>query len=185
MDGIYPEIARFLKAISLPTYLQENVFTGWQEAARKDIECAWGIFQSKFRMCLHPCESHSKEDIQACVLSCIMFHNMMVEYRVNSGEEENIGFYDVVQDTAEVLAGSPVSPSVTAATQEEENIQKALAEVEGGTRTMDSKLREKKRMLSVLDFKTRVAQKRWEALVNKNEHQRLKNAVVRHLHKSR
>jgi hypothetical protein len=46
VDGIYPKYSRFVKGIKDPVTTQEQCsYTGWQEAARKDIERAFGVLQ--------------------------------------------------------------------------------------------------------------------------------------------
>ena len=46
-DGIYPRLATFVKAYQNPTNKRERFFTKRQEAARKDVERAFGIMKSK------------------------------------------------------------------------------------------------------------------------------------------
>jgi len=45
VDGIYPSLARFVKPISVPVGKREELFSLWQEAARKTIECFFGVFK--------------------------------------------------------------------------------------------------------------------------------------------
>jgi len=47
VDGIYPELARFVKSISVPIGQMQQWFSLWQEVARKDVECAFRIFSAK------------------------------------------------------------------------------------------------------------------------------------------
>ena len=50
VDGIYPELARFVKTISEPTSPQSRTYAKWQESLRKSIERAFGVFQRKFKI---------------------------------------------------------------------------------------------------------------------------------------
>ena len=50
VNGIYPPYSRFVKGNQLPLTEPEKHFTAWQEAARKDIECAFGVLQSCFQV---------------------------------------------------------------------------------------------------------------------------------------
>jgi hypothetical protein len=43
VDGIYPEIARFVKTLSEPLTNLEKAFAAWQEGSRKGIERAFGV----------------------------------------------------------------------------------------------------------------------------------------------
>ena len=45
VDGIYPQYSRFVEAVKQPILLEECKMTKFQEAARKDIERAFGVFQ--------------------------------------------------------------------------------------------------------------------------------------------
>jgi hypothetical protein len=47
VDGIYPSLARFVKPISVPVGKREELFSLWQEAARKTIERFFGVFKKK------------------------------------------------------------------------------------------------------------------------------------------
>jgi len=79
VDGIYPEIARFARSISVPTGRDGKRYSSWQEAARKDIECAFGVLQCKFQIITHPIEKWDESRIKQTVHACILLHNMMVQ----------------------------------------------------------------------------------------------------------
>jgi hypothetical protein len=81
-DGIYPNYARFVKGISQPIYHSERVYTAWQEAARKDIERAFGNLQSKFQVMAIPMRFHSLSDCADVTSCCLILHNMTVSDRV-------------------------------------------------------------------------------------------------------
>jgi hypothetical protein len=48
VDGIYPSWATLVKSISLPMGNKNKYFAKAQEAARKDVERAFGVLQSRF-----------------------------------------------------------------------------------------------------------------------------------------
>ncbi len=54
VDGIYPQYSRFVKGIQLPVTNAEKSFTGWHEAAQKDIERAFGVLQGRFQVTTRP-----------------------------------------------------------------------------------------------------------------------------------
>jgi hypothetical protein len=81
VDGIYPELARFVKTMSVPTNDRNKKYAKWQEASRKDVERSFGVLQSKFRWLTRPIELWKLDEIRKAVLSCIIIHNMMVRYR--------------------------------------------------------------------------------------------------------
>ena len=53
-DGIYPDWATFVKTITLPLTDKDRLFAQHQEAARKDVECAFGILQKRWAIICHP-----------------------------------------------------------------------------------------------------------------------------------
>jgi hypothetical protein len=48
VDGMYPQLSRFVKPISVPIGDTEALFSMWQEAKRKDVERFFGVFKKKF-----------------------------------------------------------------------------------------------------------------------------------------
>ena len=44
-DGIYPSWATFVKTIPAPQDRKRQYFASAQEAARKDVKCAFGVLQ--------------------------------------------------------------------------------------------------------------------------------------------
>lgn len=76
VDGIYPELARFVKTISVPIGRNFKRFVQWQEAARKDVERAFGVFQCKFQFARHPINRWDLNVIQEIIMACIILHNM-------------------------------------------------------------------------------------------------------------
>ena len=50
VDGIYPEISRFVKTYEEPLTADRKRYAKWQEASRKDVERAFGVLQQKFHV---------------------------------------------------------------------------------------------------------------------------------------
>ena len=65
---------------------KEKQFAGWQEAARKDIERAFGVLQSKWYLLASPIEKWYEVKIQHMEILCLIMHNMMVEERLDHGD---------------------------------------------------------------------------------------------------
>ena len=61
-DGIYLAWATFVKAFHSPQGNKKTYFTRAQQAARKDVERAFGVLQSRFAMVRGPARLWSKED---------------------------------------------------------------------------------------------------------------------------
>ena len=91
VDGIYPNLARFVKTLgdgaSTPS---EKRFTKWQEAIRKLIERAFGVLQIKFQYLARPVHLRNPKEIGDVVRACIILHNMMVEYRIENCDCEAV-----------------------------------------------------------------------------------------------
>jgi hypothetical protein len=50
VDGIYPQLSRFVKTISVPLGVVEALYSLWQEAKHKGIELFFGVFKKKFNV---------------------------------------------------------------------------------------------------------------------------------------
>jgi hypothetical protein len=98
VDGIYPQIARFVKTLSQPMGRKQENYAKWQERTRKDIERAFGVLQSKFRWLVQRIELWKFDDIVSVVNCCILLHNWMVTIRLQRDEVECNDWYDVPVD---------------------------------------------------------------------------------------
>jgi len=83
VDGIYPELSRFVKTIPLPVKRDQKRFAEWQEAARKDIERCFGILQCQFQIVSRPMLAMNLAVIHDIVECCIIMHNMLVQDHFN------------------------------------------------------------------------------------------------------
>jgi len=78
-DGIYPEWPVFVKSIRKPQSDKHKLFAEKQEGARKDVECAFGILQSRFCILRRPARLYDQGDLENIMLACIILHNMIIE----------------------------------------------------------------------------------------------------------
>lgn len=86
VDGIYPQLTRFVKTISAPINSDEQNFCLWQESARKDIERCFGVLQCRFQVLAVPVMAHKLAHIHSTVECCIILHNILVQDRINGVE---------------------------------------------------------------------------------------------------
>jgi hypothetical protein len=56
-----------------------KLFAQHQEGARKDVECAFGILQSRFSILERPARLFDQGDLENIMLACIILHNMVIE----------------------------------------------------------------------------------------------------------
>ena len=68
-----------MKAFHSPQGNKKTYFTRAQQAARKDVERAFGVLQSRFAMVRGPARLWSKEDLWYIMQCCVLLHNMIVE----------------------------------------------------------------------------------------------------------
>jgi hypothetical protein len=78
-DGIYPEWAAFVKTISSPQTEKHKLYALHQEGARKDVECAFGVLQSRFDVVRRPARLWKRGDVVNIMEACVILHNMIVE----------------------------------------------------------------------------------------------------------
>lgn len=85
-DGIYPEWAAYVKTFKMPQGAKHQHFAQRQESVRKDIECAFGVLQSRFAILRTPARTWSKRTLGEIMYACIIMHNMIVEDERDSYE---------------------------------------------------------------------------------------------------
>ena len=78
-DGIYPKWATFIQSIPIPQGPKASLFALYQESVRKDVECAFGVLQSRFAIVKNPALIWDKVKIGKIMRACIILHNMIVE----------------------------------------------------------------------------------------------------------
>jgi hypothetical protein len=78
-DGIYPSWATLIKSIQLPMGNKKQYFAKAQEAARKMVERAFGVLQSRWAIIRGPGRSWDSETLALIMRACIIMHNMIVE----------------------------------------------------------------------------------------------------------
>lgn len=66
-----------------------------QEAARKDVERAFGVLMARFAILKNPARLWHKEDLAIIMRACIILHNMVIESQRDSSilEEFNVDTY--------------------------------------------------------------------------------------------
>ena len=88
VDGIYPRYSRFVPGVKDPLTPDDKSFTAWQEAARKDIERAFGVLQARFHWVASPIKMFEVVDIAKRMKTCLILHNMGVSDRVMDSADD-------------------------------------------------------------------------------------------------
>ncbi|XP_062555215.1 uncharacterized protein LOC134220234 [Armigeres subalbatus] len=90
-DGIYPPLATIVQTIPSPYGQKRKHFAKQQEAARKDVERAFGVLMARFAILKNPGRLWYQQDLAAIMRTCIILHNMIVEHQreaVTEGEHD-------------------------------------------------------------------------------------------------
>jgi hypothetical protein len=78
-DVIYPSWATFVKTVRNPADEKCKRFAKEQEVARKDVERAFDVLQSRCAIVRYPARTWSPEKMWNAMTACVIMHNMIVE----------------------------------------------------------------------------------------------------------
>ncbi|GJR06070.1 ALP1-like protein [Tanacetum coccineum] len=78
-DGIYPAWSTFVKTFSVARDEKSLKFKRVQEAARKDIERAFGVLQGRWGIIRQPARAMQINTLKRIMYCCIILHNMILE----------------------------------------------------------------------------------------------------------
>ncbi|GJV54131.1 ALP1-like protein [Tanacetum coccineum] len=78
-DGIYPRWISFVKSFTVANDVKHSYFKKCQESARKDVECAFGVLQGRWRIIQQPTRQYHFNSIRRIMYSCIIMNNMILE----------------------------------------------------------------------------------------------------------
>ncbi|XP_052304121.1 uncharacterized protein LOC112325534 [Populus trichocarpa] len=78
-DEIYPNWSTFVKTIPRSLGAKRKYFASKQESARKDVERAFGVLQSRFAIVRGPVRYWDEETLANIMKACIIMHNMIIE----------------------------------------------------------------------------------------------------------
>jgi hypothetical protein len=78
-DEIYPECTVFVKTIPFPRTEKERLFAKHQEEARKDVQCAFAVLQSRFPIVRGPIRFFQRATFGKILQACVILHNMAVQ----------------------------------------------------------------------------------------------------------
>ena len=78
-DGIYLQLATFVKSFTTTTDEKHTYFKRRQESARKDVERAFGVLQGRWGILQQPARQYEIATIRRIMYCCIIMHNMIVK----------------------------------------------------------------------------------------------------------
>lgn len=186
VDGIYPDLSRFVKTVDEAIGRRFKRFAGWQESARKDIERAFGVIQRKFHVLVKPMELWHTRDITSVVYCCIVLHNMMVEKRVEDNELEMANWYENVVDENEdgvFVEGNDLDEEAVARRNAERELRLRLerAFYDGNGVDLVSQAEERRNEQVHLTFRQKVIDERWNSVHDKKSHYELRECIMQQL----
>ncbi|GKC54647.1 ALP1-like protein [Tanacetum coccineum] len=114
-DGIYPEWVVLMKSISQPRSndMKRIRYKQAHEAARKDVERAFGVLKKKWAIVRTPARSRSLKRITHLIYTCIILHNMI---RKEKGKTISPDFYSEDQHREDDPSGAADGFAVCLAT---------------------------------------------------------------------
>ncbi|GJU87774.1 ALP1-like protein [Tanacetum coccineum] len=79
-DGIYPQWSILIKSIKNPGTNDHKriLYKTKHEAARKDVERAFGVLKKKWKLIKHPARGMSRRRLSDVMYTCIILHNMII-----------------------------------------------------------------------------------------------------------
>ena len=186
VDGIYPNLARFVKTLGEGAVTPgEKRFTKWQEAIRKLIERAFGVLQIKFQYLARPVLLHNPKEIGDVVRACIILHNMMVEHRIENCDSEAAHALSYELDAKATRMEEDdrmeyVDGAAERARRGKQDLMAMAAEMERGT-WFDIRTRRMVREAEFRSLRTEIAIARYQDLANPREHDRVRRAIIQEL----
>ncbi|XP_042408037.1 uncharacterized protein LOC121997600 [Zingiber officinale] len=102
-NGIYLEWATFVKAFPCPEDPKRKLFKERQESARKDVERAFGVLQSRWAIVRGPARYWYRKKLKQIMLACIILHNMIVE---DEGDHVTNWYNEEGDEPAQPIHGS-------------------------------------------------------------------------------
>ncbi|GKA35288.1 nucleotide-binding alpha-beta plait domain-containing protein [Tanacetum coccineum] len=78
-DGIYPQLAAFVKSFTVARDERNAVFKRPQESARKDVERAFGVLQGRWHIIAQPARAWTINKLRRIMYMCIILHNMILK----------------------------------------------------------------------------------------------------------
>ena len=190
-DGIYPELERFVKTISVPLSRDEIRFSGWQESTRKDIERAFAVLQCRWQILASPLKWRETTQIYKLVVVCIMLHNMMVQDRLDGDDDDDLFLvnnydrdYDLFQEEEDRelrQRDSALEEEEALEAEVERRLAVSNAYRQASIAHLDIVAAREAERINELPQNARLVERRWSSLYNKENHQRLQRAIVAHL----
>ena len=78
-DETHPQWTTIVKTIPNLAGEKRKRFSQEQESARKDVECAFGVLQSRWGIVRYPARTWSMKKPWEVTTACVIMHNMIIE----------------------------------------------------------------------------------------------------------
>ena len=94
-DDIYPQWSTFVKTIPRPLGAKRKLFPKAHETYKKDVKCAFGVFQARFAIVRGPALFFYHETLQDIMKACIILHNMIIEDERDKAEAVDLDYEQI------------------------------------------------------------------------------------------
>jgi hypothetical protein len=178
-DGIYPQLARFVKTIDEAIGEKNKRYVVWQEGSRKDIEQAFGVLQRKFHYIVRPIELWHMNEIKDVVECCCLLHNIMVAERISHNEVESADWYEFSLPGTGAQAGMADNNDPDDKYMQRQHAKhelrrrQQLAYYRGQAVNVAASAEEIRRSRRHYNVRQEVANRRWVVLYDKVEHHKI------------
>jgi Plant transposon protein len=184
VDGIYPELSRFVKNISVPLSESHRKYSKWQESSRKSVERAFGILQRKFMILARPVELYFRHEIKQVVETCIILHNMMVELRLERDQEEHGDYYQILPDAHRRTDNGEAERNATAPRTVAPTARERLSRLQAQWPQEQQRSEMQTAMLrNAIRSHFGNMQEEWTRLYSRTKHFELRDAIVESINK--
>jgi len=110
-----------MKTILAPQWEKRKLFAKAQEAYRKDVKHAFGVFQARFAIVRRPARFFFPKTLQVIMKACIILHNMTIEDERD--ENEIVDFnYEQFDETPQIQVSREQTNEFTAFIQNYQRI---------------------------------------------------------------
>ena len=151
------------------------------------MERGFGVLQRKFNILVRHMEQWYVEDINDIVLTCVALHNSMVGHRCCEQQREDTSFYMIPEDDRldEMMQRNTDTEREAVDRRDAEIAALRQIEVELEHDNIIPLYAQQKSQRQFNTARLKYTQKRWEALYDPVEHNRLRQAIIQQLRDNR
>ena len=140
------------------------------------------MFQRKFQIAVRKIEQWYVEDIKKIIESCVILHNMMVEERMDRGEQENSGWYEYREEDAQEQDSLDPAMEYVQRQEAEMRLHRQLQEAFYTGPAINVSDQNYQRQRQLFNLREMAINRRWDTLHDGREYFRLRDSIMREVH---